>query len=74
MAERALKQMGVEADITKNSNGTYTVTPKSQNSSFRDRFLQEYGVALATAKAREEGYYVSRSEENGEVQLTLRQY
>ena len=39
MAEQALKQMGVEADITRNSNGTYTVTPKNQQSSFRDKFL-----------------------------------
>lgn len=74
MAEQALKQMGVEADITRNSNGTYTVTPKNQQSSFRDKFLQEYSAAVATKKAKADGYYVSRQEVNGEIELTLRQY
>lgn len=73
MAEAALKQMGVEATITKSGN-MFVVTPKVQTSDFRDTFLQEYGVAVATKKAKLEGYFVSRAEENGEVHLTLRSY
>ena len=74
MAEQALKQMGVEADISRNSNGTYTVTPKSQSANFRDKFLQEYSASLSTKNAKAAGYYVSRQEVNGEIELTLRQY
>lgn len=74
MAEKALKEMGEEADITKNPNGTWSVTPKNQRATFRDKFLQEYAAQVATKKARAEGYTVSRTEENGEIQLTLRQY
>lgn len=74
MAEKALKAMGEEADITKNRDGTYTVTPRNQSSTFRNRFLQEYSAQVATAKAKKAGYTVTRKEEQGETVLILRQY
>lgn len=74
LARKALAQLGEEAEITKNANGTYTVTPAKQRGTFRDKFLQEYATQVATKKAKAEGYYVSRTEVGGEVQLTLRQY
>jgi hypothetical protein len=74
MAEKALKAMGEEATIEKNANGTYTVTPKSQNYGFRDTFMQEYSVQVATKKAKANGYTVTRKEEQGETVLILRQY
>ena len=74
MAEKALKAMGEEAEITKNSNGTYTVTPKNQSYGFSDSFMEEYSVQVATKKAKSEGYTVSRKQEQGETVLILRQY
>lgn len=75
MAERALKNMKEEAEITKNANGTWSVTPKNQRATFRDHFLKEYTTEVATAKAKRDGYTVSRVyHENGEIELTLRQY
>ena len=75
MAERALKAMNEEAEITKNANGTWSVTPKNQRGTFRDHFLKEYSAEVATAKAKKNGYTVSRVyQDNGEIELTLRQY
>jgi len=73
-AVEALRKLGVKAAITRNSDGTYVVTPETSTSDFRDRFLQEYTVAVATRKAKADGYNVIRKEVNGEVQLVLRQY
>ncbi len=74
MAEKALKAMGEEAEITKNPNGTFTVTPKTQSYGFKDKFMEEYSVQVATKKAKAEGYTVTRKEEQGETVLLLRQY
>ena len=74
MARKALEKMGLNATITKNSNGTYTVTPEKQDYSFKDEFLKRYSVEVASAKARKEGYKVIEKEENGETVLYLRQY
>jgi hypothetical protein len=74
MAEKALKAMGEEADITENADGTCTVTPKNQTYSFKDNFMQEYSVQVATKKAKASGYTVTRKEEQGETVLILRQY
>jgi len=74
MARKALEKMGIKAKITKNFNGTYTVTPENQNSSFKDDFLKRYSIEVASAKARKEGYNVIEKEENGETVLYLRQY
>jgi hypothetical protein len=73
-AQEALKRLGIKASITKNSNGTYTITPESPRADFRDRFNEEYSVALATKKAKAAGYTVTRKEIHGETQLVLRQY
>ena len=79
MAEAALQTMGHKGKVTKSANTeTYNVTLDDQSqmsSSFRDSFFQEYGVQVTTQKAELEGYFVSRdTNENGEVELTLRQY
>lgn len=74
MAEKALGKMGQAASIEKTSRGTYMVTPAKQNASFRDTFLQRYGIEVATAQAKREGYNVIEREENGEQVLILRQY
>lgn len=75
IARKVLDIMGEEATIEKNANGSYTVTPKNQqNSSFKDKFLTEYGVEVASKNAKAQGYMVSRSEEDGETVLYLRQY
>ena len=74
MAEKALGRMGVEADITQNANGTFTVAPKGTEYGFRDTFLQKYSVEVAKRKAKREGYTVVERTENGEQVLLLRQY
>jgi hypothetical protein len=76
IAEKALKKMGAKANITKNADGTFTVTPEKQTAEFKEEFLTEYAVALAEEKARMEGYDVVReyNQETGETELTLRQY
>lgn len=74
MAEKALKQLGWEADFVQNANKSWTVTPKKTYADFRDKILTEYGIQVATARAKSEGFYVSRTEVNGESELTLRQY
>lgn len=74
IAEKALSDIGEEATIEKNANGKYTVTPKKQNVAFKDQFLTEYGVNVATKEAKAQGYMVSRTEEDGETVLFLRQY
>ena len=73
-AEEALRRLNLKASIAKNANGTYTVTPEKQDASFRTKFMDEYTVAVATRKAKAEGYTVTRKEVNGEIQLVLRQY
>ena len=67
MAEKALKAMGQEAEITKNSNGTYSVEPKSQRYGWNDSFMEEYSVQVATRQAKREGYTVTRKQEQGET-------
>lgn len=74
IAEKALKKLKVEADITKNANGTYSVTPKNQSYSFRDSFLKRYAMEKARQEARREGYTVVEKTENGEQVMYLRQY
>jgi hypothetical protein len=74
IAEKSLKKLGIKADITKNRNGTYTVTPENAPYGFRDKFLQRYGMEKAKVEARKEGYSVSEKTENGEQVLYLRQY
>ena len=74
MAEAALKAMGITATITRNANGTYTVTPTKPTATFKNDFLEEYAAQVATRKAKAEGYTVVRKVENGETVLILRQY
>ena len=70
----ALKHMKQKATIRKNSDGTFTVTPTNPSSGFETKFKNEYGAALATKTAKAAGYTVTRKVENGEIELTLRQY
>lgn len=77
MAERALEELGLEATITKTvGKKTFTVTPKNQSYDFEEKFMQEYSVQVATKKAKNEGWIVTRNwnEETHETELTLRQY
>lgn len=74
LAKKALKKLGVEASITKNANGTFTVQPKVQNFSFKDDFLQRYAMEKAAVEARKDGYTVVEKVENGEQVMYLRQY
>lgn len=74
MAEKALKSMGEKAKITPNSNGTWTVTPDRNRSFDTDKFNTEYGIEVATKTAKADGYMVTRTVENGEDTLILRQY
>ena len=74
MAQKALKVMGEEATITKNSNGTFMVTPKNQSYGFKNTFLQRYAVEKAKKEAKREGYSIVEKEESGETVLYLRQY
>ena len=74
MAEKALKKMGDEAEITKNPNGTYSVEPKNPRYGWNDSFMEEYSVQVATRQAKRDGYTVTRKEEQGETILILRQY
>ena len=74
MAEKALKEIGEEADIEKNRNGTYTVTPTNQNYGFRNKFMEEYSAQVATKKAKQQGWTVTRKQEQGETVLIMRKY
>jgi hypothetical protein len=74
LARKALKKLGLQADIIKNANGTFTVTPKVQSFGFKDQFLQRYAMEKATVEARKEGYTVVEKTENGEQVMYLRQY
>lgn len=70
IADKALKKLGVEADITQNSDKTYSVTPQSTSYSFKENFLQAYAMEKAKVEARKAGYTVT---EKGDT-LILRQY
>jgi hypothetical protein len=74
MAEKALGTMGEKGNFVRNSNGTWTFTPDRQRQFDRDKFMIEYGIEVATKSAKAEGYYVTRTQENGEDTLVLRQY
>lgn len=74
IAKKALDAIDEEAEITKNPNGTYTVTPNNQSQGFRNRFLQRYSVEKAKKEAKKEGYSIVEKEEEGETVLYLRQY
>ena len=75
LAEKALKEMGIEGTVTKNANGTYTVKPKQiADRNFRDNFLQKYTTLVAKKKARMDGYTVTEKEENGQTVLYMRKY
>jgi len=79
MAKAALTEMGIKGKVVKNANGTYSIeldNKSEMTQTFKDKFFQEYGVQVATAKAEAEHYTVVRdfNEETQEVELTLRQY
>ena len=76
MAELALKKLNVQGTVVKNGD-QFEINLKGQiTQQFKDKFLQEYGVQVAIAKAKQEGYSVSRNynAETNEEELVLRQY
>lgn len=65
---------GWRATISKNSNGTYTVTPQQAYPGFEKKFNNEYAASLATQKAKAAGYIVTRKDQDNKIELILRQY
>jgi hypothetical protein len=75
LAEEALKKLGLKGTITQNADKKHwTVVPENPPYNFTDKFNEEYGVLVATKKARAENYTVTRVEENGQTVLYMRQY
>jgi len=74
-AEAALKQLNIKAQITQSANKkTWIIIPENPPLNFQNKFNEEYGIIIATRKARQEGYTVSKTVENDETVLYLRSY
>ena len=75
MAEKALKKLKIEATITRNARGTFTVEPKEYISDFQDTFMQRYTVEVTKKQALKDGYMLQeKTNTKGETELYLRQY
>jgi phosphotransferase system IIB component len=72
-AKSALEALGYRATITKNANGTFSVTAQGTNFD-ETRFRNEYSAQVTTKKAKAAGYSVIRKESQNQIELVLRAY